>query len=292
MLVTINEILEDAKKNRYAVPAFDVSNYEMLCCVLDVCEEESSPALLMCLGVDLGGRRLRTLPAVIRAAAAHYNIPVCLQLDHATDFGLIEAAADAGFTSVMYDGSTLPFKKNAENTARVVRFAHARRMTVEAELGHVGNSIVGDASASEAPGTADNPEDTLTDPDEVARFVEITDVDALAVAIGTSHGIYRKTPALRIDRLDEITAVCDRPLVLHGGSGTPDEQIKTAIAHGICKVNIYSDVVSAINKSLMKEFEHLKNISLWPAHLFAGARESMKEVIRSKLRTFGSYGRA
>ena len=121
--------------------------------------------------------------------------------------------------------------------------------------------------------------------------MEITDVDALAVAIGTAHGVYQKTPTLRIDRLDEITAVCERPLVLHGGSGTPDDQMQNAIHHGITKINIYSDVVGAMNKGLKDKLNAIENPSTWPFLVFADARERMKEVARNKLRTFGSAGR-
>ena len=132
---------------------------------------------------------------------------------------------------------------------------------------------------------------TLKVPEEAAKFVELTDVDALAVAIGTAHGVYAKTPTLRIDRLDEITAVCDRPLVLHGGSGTPDDQMATAIRHGITKINIYSDVVGAMNKGLKDKLNAMENPSTWPFIVFADARARMKEVVREKLRTFGSAGR-
>ena len=173
-------------------------------------------------------------------------------------------------------------------TAEVVKLAHAKGATVEAELGHVGNAMVGNENDSTEN---EDPEDTLTLPDEVVKFVEITDVDALAVAIGTAHGVYKKTPTLRIDRLDEITAVCDRPLVLHGGSGTPDEQMQQAIAHGITKINIYSDVVGALNTGLKNKLATIKNPSTWPVFVFEEARERMKAAIREKIRVFGSNER-
>ena len=288
MLVSMKEMLEDAKKNHYALPAFDVSNYEMMRAVLEACEEEGSPALLMALGVDLVGKGLPLLSSMVRGASEHFNIPVCFHLDHATDFDLIKSAIDAGFTSVMYDGSVLDFENNAKNTAMVTKYAHARGISVEAELGHVGNASVGSISET---GTDTDPGESLTVPAEVEKFVEITDVDALAVAIGTSHGVYKKTPELRIDRLDEITAVCDRPLVLHGGSGTPDDQMKNAIHHGITKINIYSDVVGALNKGLKDKLNTIDNPSTWPFIVFDDARAMMKEVVKDKLRKFGSAGR-
>ena len=288
MLVSMKEMLEDAKKNHYALPAFDVSNYEMMRAVLEACEEEGSPALLMALGVDLVGKGLPLLSSMVRGASEHFNIPVCFHLDHATDFDLIKSAIDAGFTSVMYDGSVLDFENNAKNTAMVTKYAHARGISVEAELGHVGNASVGSISET---GTDTDPGESLTVPAEVEKFVEITDVDALAVAIGTSHGVYKKTPELRIDRLDEITAVCDRPLVLHGGSGTPDDQMKNAIHHGITKINIYSDVVGALNKGLKEKLNTIDNPSTWPFIVFEDARAMRKEVVKDKLRKFGSAGR-
>ena len=288
MLVSMKEMLADARAKHYAIPAFDVSNYEMMKAVLDVCEEERSPALLMGLGVDLVGKGLPLITSMVRAASDFYTVPVCFHLDHATDLDAIKAAVDAGFSSVMFDGSVLPFEENAKKTAEVTAFAHARGVTVEAELGHVGNAMVGNEGDTVKN---EDPEDTLTVPGEVVRFVEMTDVDALAIAIGTAHGVYLKTPTLRIDRLSEITAVCDRPLVLHGGSGTPDDQMKMAIEHGITKINIYSDVVGALNAGLKSKLNTIGNPSTWPVFVFEDARAAMREAVRAKIRAFGSFGR-
>ena len=288
MLVSMKEMLADAKAKHYAIPAFDVSNYEMMRAVLETCEEERSPALLMGLGVDLGGRGLPLITSMVKAASDFYSVPVCFHLDHATDYDFIKAALDAGFSSVMFDGSVLPFEENAEKTREVVKLAHSYGATVEAELGHVGNAMVGNENDSVKN---EDPEDTLTVPEEVVRFREITDVDALAIAIGTAHGVYLKTPTLRIDRLDEITAVSDLPLVLHGGSGTPDEQMQAAIAHGITKINIFSDVVGALNLGLKNKLNAMENPSTWPAFVFEEARERMKAAVREKIRVFGSAGR-
>lgn len=288
MLVSMREMLEDARKNHYAIPAFDVSNYDMMKAVLEACEEERSPALLMALGVDLVGKGMPLMASMVKGASEFFNVPVCFHLDHATDFELIKSAIDAGFSSVMYDGSVLDFENNAKNTAEVTKYAHAHGISVEAELGHVGNASVGSISET---GTDTDPGESLTVPEEVAKFVEITDVDALAVAIGTSHGVYQKTPELRIDRLDEIMAVCDRPLVLHGGSGTPNDQMQNAIRHGITKINIYSDVVAMLNKGLKDKLNTIDNPSTWPFIVFEDARNMMKEVVKEKLRTFGSAGR-
>lgn len=288
MLVSMKEMLDEAKKGHYAIPAFDVSNYEMMKAVLDVCEEERSPALLMGLEVDLEGKGLPLITSMVKAASDFYTVPVCFHLDHATDFDFIKKAVDAGFSSVMFDGSVLPFEENLAKTKEVVDFAHARGVTVEAELGHVGNAMVGNEKDNKINEDA---EDTLTVPCEAAEFVKRTSVDALAVAIGTSHGVYKKTPVLRIDRLDEITEAIDIPLVLHGGSGTPDDQMKTAIEHGVTKINIFSDVVCALNSGLRDKLNSITNPSTWPAFVFENARANMKEAIRDKIRKFGSNGK-
>lgn len=288
MLVSLNEMLKDAKKNGYAIPAFDVSNYEMMKAVLETCEEQKSPALIMALGVDLQGRDMNLLSSMIKSASDFYKIPVCLHLDHATDLDFIKKAISAGFSSVMIDASVLPFEENAKKTAEVVKYAHAKGISVEAELGHVGNASVGSISET---GTDVDPGESLTDPEEVKKFVDITDVDALAVAIGTAHGVYQKTPELRIDRLDEITAVCDRPLVLHGGSGTPADQMANAIKHGITKINIYSDVLFALNQGLKNTLNTVTNPSTWPFIVYEQSLKLMKEVVREKINTFGSANR-
>ena len=285
MLVSIKEMLLDTKQGGYAIGAFDVSNYEMATAVLDACEEEKSPAILMALEVDLVGKKMNTLASMVKGISENYSIPVCLHLDHATNLELVKKAIDAGFSSVMFDGSELPFEENARRTAEVVEYAHARGISVEAELGHVGNAMVGNEKATVFNESA---EQTLTIPEEVKRFIEITNVDALAVAIGTSHGVYKNTPTLRIDRLDEITAVCDCPLVIHGGSGTPDDQIKQAIKHGITKINVFSDVVSAMNIGLKDKLNAVTNIATWPCYVFDEARKNMREVVCNKIKTFGS----
>lgn len=294
MLVTMREMLADAREKKYAVPAFDVSNYEMIKAVIDVCEEERSPALFMCLKPDLQNKGIKFLTAMIKEAEKHYTVPVCLHLDHATELDDIKEAIDNGFTSVMYDGSVLPFEQNAARTLEVTKIAHAKGVTVEAELGHVGDAIAGtgeDILTKDSTAKVDNPDDTLTDPEEVRKFIEITDVDALAVAIGTSHGVYRSTPALRIDRLEKIESISKSPLVLHGGSGTPDDQVKEAIRHGITKINIYSEVLYGLNSGLRDKLNGIQNLSMWPVYVYEDAITRMREVIRNKIRTFGSAGR-
>ena len=292
MLVTMDTLLKDAREKGYAIPGFDVSNYEMIKAVLDVCEEERSPALFMCLKPDMVNKGIHLITAMMKEAVNHYTVPICIHLDHATTMEDIKEAIDCGFTSVMYDGSVLPFEENAANTKAVVDYAHAHGVSVEAELGHVGDGIAGDNDGSAEEGTkSDHPEDSLTNPDDVVRFIEITNVDALAVAVGTVHGVYRGTPELRFDRLEEINKVSKKPLVLHGGSGTPDELMQKAISLGICKINIYSEVLHGLNAGLKEKLNSINNLSMWPVFVYEEANKQMREVIRHKIRTFGSNDR-
>lgn len=291
MLVTLNEMLTQARKEKYAVPAFDVSNYEMIRAVIEVCAETRSPALFMCLKPDLEGNGLGFLSGMVRHAAGLYDIPVCLHLDHATDFNDIHKAIDAGFTSVMYDGSTLPFAQNAANTKEIVLCARQKGVSTEAELGHVTDAIAGSGESALACGTEKDIEDALTNVDEVREFIRITDVDSLAVAVGTAHGVYVKTPVLRFDRLEKINAVSTKPLVLHGGSGTPDGDIKKAIALGITKINIFSEVLNGLNTGLREKLTSIENMSAWPSVVYKQAIVNMKEVIKHKIEVFGSANR-
>jgi ketose-bisphosphate aldolase len=277
-----------AERGNFCIPAFNVYNIETVMGVIEAAEEKKAPVIIQVYPRLVNEQVGYYIAPVALAAAKKASVPVCFHLDHATDLESIKAAIAAGFSSVMFDGSVLPFDDNAKKTAEVTAFAHAHGVTVEAELGHVGNAMVGNENDSV---NNEDPEDTLTLPDEVVRFVEMTDVDALAIAIGTAHGVYLKTPTLRIDRLDEITAVCDRPLVLHGGSGTPDDQMKMAIEHGITKINIFSDVVGALNAGLKNKLNTIQNPSTWPAFVFEDARKGMREAIRTKIHAFGSFGR-
>ena len=289
MLCNMKEMLADAQEKKYAIPAFDVSNYEMMRAVLEVCEEERSPALLMGLEGDLKGKGMKLIPAMVKSASEFFSVPVCFHLDHAYDFSFIRTAVEAGFSSIMFDGSKLPFEENLARTEEVVRFAHGKGLTVEAELGHVGDAMVGNENAMTTGD--DDPEDTLTVPREAYRFVEATGVDALAIAIGTAHGVYKKTPTLRIDRLQEIAKNCKIPFVLHGGSGTPNDQMQKAIENGICKINIYSDVVTGLNTGLKNKLNSIGNPATWPMFVFEEARQLMRETVRNKIRAFGSNNR-
>lgn len=290
MIQRLDEMLSDARNRKYAVPAFDVSNYEMIKAVIEVCEEERSPALFMCLKADMEKKGINFITAMLKEAEESYSVPICIHLDHATDMEDIKVAIDYGFSSVMYDGSTLPLSENIIRTKEVVRYAHDKGVSVEAELGHVGNGLSGDKDGV-GEDVQDDPQSVLTVPEDVEFFIDRTEVDALAVSVGTSHGVYRKTPQLAFDRLRQINDISKKPLVLHGGSGTPEGQLQKAIELGICKINIYSEVLYAMNTGLKDKLNEINNLSMWPVYVFEEANKRMRDVIRRKIRAYGSNGR-
>ena len=284
-LVNLKEMLADASSKHYAVGMFDVSDLEMIRAVVEEAEALRSPVMLGALNPDLEGSRLEYWFAVAKLAAEKATVPVCIHLDHANTLQEVMRAADIGFSSVMLDASSAEFDENVRRSREVVDAVQSRGITVEAELGHVGNGWVGSGEGSEAG------PDMLTEPEKVAEFVERTGVDALAVSIGTSHGVYIKAPELDIARLDDIRKTSDVPLVLHGGSGTPEDQLARAIEHGIAKVNIYSEMLTAWNTAMLKELEKLPHMAAWPAVLRKNPEAAMREVIRQKIRFFGSADR-
>ena len=284
-LVNFREMLAKASAEHYAVGMFDVSDLEMARAVVQEAEKLRAPVILGALGPDLEGDRLEYWFAVAELAAKKSSMPVCIHLDHANTLEEVMRAANVGFTSVMLDASASPFEENIRRTREVVDALKGRNITVEAELGHVGNGWVGSGEGSESG------PDMLTEPEKVAEFVERTKVDALAVSIGTAHGVYVKAPELDIARLEKITEVSRIPLVLHGGSGTPEDQMADAIAHGISKVNIFSELLAAWNASLLAELKATPHLAVWPGVLRKKPDAAMREVIRHKIRFFGSAGR-
>jgi fructose-bisphosphate aldolase class II len=226
---------------------------------------------------------MRYLPGLIRAVGDSHSIPVALHLDHATELDLVKAAVDNGFTSVMIDGSQLPFSENVRITRAAVAVAHGHGVSVEGELGHVGGMDL-EATACD--------ESELTKPAEVSRFVDETGVDALAVSIGTQHGVYRSLPELAIDRLKQLNAVSTVPLVLHGGSGTPDDQIRQSVRHGICKLNIYADCRIAMGRGLQQAAASLTREDPLPKELFGSIKLGVGRVVAQKIRLLMAENRA
>lgn len=276
MLTTLKEVLADARKNRYAVPAFDCVEDVMVRAILETCQKMRSPVVLMCLiGPDLDGNGWTYIPSLIKAVADFHDIPVVLHLDHATDLESIRKGIEIGFTSVMIDGSTLPFEQNVEITKTTVNMAHSKGISVEGELGRVGGMDLQATVRAES---------TLTEPAEVERFVTMTGADALAVSIGTAHGVYLSLPNLNIERLKELNEASSVPLVLHGGSGTPEDQIQNAVKNGICKLNIYADCRIAMAKGLKRSAKSQKREDPMANEMFGPIKEELARVVEEKIR--------
>ncbi len=283
MLTTLKEILGHARTHQYAVPAFDCVEDVMVRAILETAEELRAPVILMGLLPDLQGNGMVYVSRLIRAVAEHHSVPVALHLDHATDLELVKKAIDNGFTSVMVDGSSLPFDENVALTKAAVDLAHPHGIGVEGELGHVGGMDL------EATACGEN---VLTEPDEVARFVQQTELDALAVSIGTSHGMYRSLPNLAIDRLKQLSQVSAVPLVLHGGSGTPEDQIRAAVCHGICKLNIYADCRIAMGRGLQQAAREMAREDPLPREMFEPIKREISRVVAEKIDLLSARGKA
>ncbi len=275
MLVTLKEILADTKSKRYAVGHFNMLNLEMARGIIEAAEEENSPLILGVAQVHFPLIPFEYASLIMNDIAQKSKIPVCLHLDHSVDRIAALNAIKAGFSSVMYDGSSLPYEENIANTNEIVKVAHALGVSVEAELG-----LVGQGSNAEHYGT----DKLYTKPEEAVDFIQKTDVDALAVAIGTAHGKYVKKPVLDISRLDKLYEAVDRPLVLHGGSGLTDDDFRETVKHGISKVNICTEMCIAARDAYLASANH--------EVLFDDAKNAVKEVVKQRIRLFGSSNMA
>ena len=275
MLVTLSEILQDAEQRKYGVGLFNMLNLEMARGIIEAAEEERSPLILGVAEVHLPLIPFEYASLIMNDIAKKASVPVCLHFDHGTDFDKIKAAVDAGFSSVMYDGSALPYEQNIANTLAVSKMAHAKGVSVEAELGHVGGG---------EGGTDDGVEEMYTKVEQVTDFIERADIDALAVAIGTAHGPYKKKPVLDINRLAQIYAVTTKPLVLHGGSGLSEQDFRNTIANGIRKVNICTEMCVAAREAYIASANH--------EIMFKDAKEAVKRVVKGRMQLFGSSGKA
>jgi len=277
MLMTMKELLGIAKKHNFAVPAFNTSSSMILNGLLEACEEKQAPVIVAIHPDELEFVRDSFLKFVIDEAHKA-SFPVCIHLDHGASFSQVMRAIQSGFTSVMIDSSALPFEKNVEVTQKVVEAAHAVNVSVEAELGTIGGTGEG--------GIASTDNIIFTQPEDVKAFVEATDVDTLAIAIGTGHGLYPKDvkPKLRIDLLKEIRAITDVPLVLHGGSDNPDSEIAEAVKNGVQKINISSDIKTAFYKKCR---EVLQDQALRePGDIYPPCIAAMKQVMYHKIDLF------
>lgn len=283
MLVTGKEILQDAHKNNYAVGAFNVNNMEIVQAIIEAAEETNSPVILQASQGGIKYAGVEYIAKLGRLAAEKAKVPVAVHLDHGTDFDQVMLCIRHGFTSVMIDGSRFDLEGNIGITKKVIEVAHAVGVSVEAELGKIGGT--------EDDITVDERDATFTDPKEAKKFVEETNVDSLAIAVGTAHGPYKGEPKIDFDRIKAIKELLNIPLVLHGSSGVPADSIEKAVSLGINKINIDTDLRIAFT-SAIKDFiaENPDNID--PRKVLGPAKEAMKQVIIEKMHLFGSAGRA
>ena len=284
MLMNMKEILAVAKEHRFAIPAFNISSWAMFTGIMDLVEETDSPVILEIHPDELSYTGPDFVKG-IRERAMKSPVPVCLHLDHCSDFGKIMYAIQTGFTSVMFDGAHLPFEENIAGTKKVVEAAHPANVSVEAELGTIGSTNPADLEGGAA-------KIIYTDPDDAATFVKETGVDTLAVAIGTCHGLYPAgmKPELKLDILKAIEAKVDCPLVLHGGSNNPDKEIGESVTLGINKINISSDIKVAYFEK-MREVLQDKGLRE-PNEIEPPCIEAMKVVAKHKLDLFQTTGKA
>jgi ketose-bisphosphate aldolase len=241
-LVTMKEMLNDARREKRAIGAFNIGNYETARAVLMAAEQEKQPVIIQLYNRLFDSEKAYDLAGMLIRLAHRSNLPVALHLDHGATIKQVKDALDWGYTSVMYDGSRLSFEENVQNTAFCSRYAKNFGASVEGEIGHV----------------AQGDETSLTSVEEAVAFAEATKVDALAVSIGTAHGYYKAEPKLDIERCKAIAeALPDLPLVLHGGSGTPLEAVRESIKNGIAKINIATEYMDTYLKSARAELEKL-----------------------------------
>lgn len=283
MLMNMKDLLAVAKKNKFAVPAFNTSSSMIVNGIMEACREKKAPVIIAIHPDELSFIRDSFMKFVIDEANKA-PFPVCIHLDHGGTYEQVIRAINDGFTSVMIDSSTTSFEENIAITKKVVEAAHAVNVSVEAELGTIGGT--GEY------GIASTDNIIYTRPEDVVAFVEATDVDSLAIAIGTAHGLYPKDvkPKLRIDLLKEIRGITDIPLVLHGGSDNPDSEIAEAVLNGIQKVNISSDIKTAF---YTKCREVLKDESVRePNEIYPPCIEAMKKVMFHKIGLFNAEDKA
>ena len=248
MLVNLNDVLLDAQKNHYAVGLFNTIDTDMLEAVISAAEELRSPVIIGTAEVLLPYGELDLIAHAFVHAAKKATVPVVVHFDHGTTYERCLEALKLGFSSIMFDGSASDVEENLRATREIVKIAHAFGATVEGEIGHVGQAASGDGNDS----------DMYTTPKEAVNFVKATGVDALAVSIGTVHGYYKSEPKIDAVRCAEISAALpDVPLVLHGGSGTPPEDLRKVIENGVAKVNIATEYMDTFLKSTKRELDTL-----------------------------------
>ena len=275
MLVNLKDILKDAQDKKYAVGLFNTTDTDMLQGAIEAAEELRSPIIIGTAEVLLPYGDLSLIAPSIIAAAKRASVPVAVHYDHGLTFERCIEAMKLGFSSIMFDGSAGDTETNLANTREIVKIAHAMGITVEGEIGHVGDASKGDNETG----------DMYTTREEAVAFVENTGVDALAIAIGTAHGPYKSKPKLDLERLKDIRSALDTPLVLHGGSGLSDDDFRNTVKYGIAKINIFTDLCNAGEKAMME------NAGKWYLDIRNAKVQAIREAVKNKMLLFGSDGR-
>ncbi|MFD1484504.1 ketose-bisphosphate aldolase [Lacticaseibacillus baoqingensis] len=282
MLTSMKAILDEANRMNYGVMAMNSVNMEMVRAGIMAAEEERSPLIIQIGPGQMAnlGHKEEIVP-LVKELADRVRVPIALNLDHTGDFDVIMDCIRAGFTNVMFDGSSLPYEENLKKTALVVAYAHANGCSVEAELGHVGQAVDDD----------DYKLDLYTQPDQAAEFVAATGVDALAVAIGTAHGNYPKgrVPKIDFERLQELKKRLQMPLVLHGGSGSGEANIHKAVQYGINKINVATDAFSVAKRSMLEALGDDESLDY--VHMCKAAEAGVKDFVKAYIHNIGSNDR-
>lgn len=282
-LVSMNEFLPKAKEKKFAVGQFNMNNMEFAQAIMEAAMELKSPFIY---GVSEGALKYMGMEytvAMAEAAAKKSGLPIALHLDHGSSFEVAMACIRGGFSSVMFDGSHYSFEENIALTKEIVKAAHAMGVSVEGELGTIGG-VEDDISVDEADAA-------LAKPEEAIRFWEETGVDALAIAVGTAHGMYAGEPQIRFDIIEEVTSKIPVPIVLHGGSGVPDEMIRRAIAAGVGKINVNTENQVACTDAIREVLNNDAKV-YDPRKYLSPAKKAMVEVVKSKMVLFGSDNQA
>lgn len=277
MYVTLKEALEDARQLNMAIGAFNTHNLEMLPAIIKAAGKQKTPVIVQTSCGTAAYVGHKNLVAVCKSMAEEYGVKVVLHLDHAKDFADIRKAIRAGYSSVMFDGSSLPFKENILGTKQVVAFARDFGVSVEAELGTVGGT---------EDGIAVSQQDVFyTDPEDAVEFVENTGIDALAVAIGTNHGQYKSKTKISFEQLEKINQAVDTPLVIHGGTGVKDEDIKRVIDLGIRKFNVGTELLVGWNKKA-KECYEVNKENTSNRNNVVPCLETIEQIVEGKIQLF------
>ncbi|TJY38983.1 class II fructose-1,6-bisphosphate aldolase [Cohnella pontilimi] len=282
-LVSMTEFLPKAKAGKFAVGQFNMNNLEFAQAITEAAMEEKSPFIF---GVSEGALKYMGMEytvAIAKAAAEKSGLPIALHLDHGSTFEVAMKCIRAGFSSVMFDGSHHPYEENIKLTKEVVKAAHAMGVSVEGELGTIGG-VEDDISVDEANAA-------LAKPEEAIRFFEETGVDCLAIAVGTAHGMYKGEVKIHYDIIKEVASKIPVPVVLHGGSGVPDEMIREAVQAGVGKINVNTENQVACTNAIREVLAKDANV-YDPRKYLTPARNAMKEIVREKIRLFGSNNQA